>query len=176
MKNQRGFSLIEVLVAVMILGGAILILANAWGGNFSRVRNSRINNTMAMLLEKKMTEYEIRAKEKSAADIPEEEGDSFGAKFPGYRWTMKMQPFEMPNMSGALTAREGGADEMTLMIVDTMSKYIKEAVKELNVTVYYKGRTGGEVKHSATSYLIDYTKEIPLPAIPGGGVPGGTGK
>lgn len=166
--SAAGFSLIEVLVATMILSGAVLVLANAWGGNFNRVRNARVNNTMAMLLERKMTEYEVLAKEKPISEIPEEEGDSFGAKFPGYRWTMKSQPFEMPNLSGALTAREGGADEMTLMIVNTMTTYIKEAVKEVNVSVYYKSRSGREIQHSATSYFVDYAKEIPLPGMPGG--------
>lgn len=174
-----GFTLIEVLIATMILAGGIMVMANAWSGNFMRVRNARINNTMAGLLERKMTEYEIRAKEKPITDIPEEEAGDFGAKFPGYRWEMKSKEFEMPNITGALTARDGGVDEMTLLIIKTTQDYIKEAVKELSVSVFYKGRAN-EVKHTATTYLIDYTKEIPMPGgIPGaggaaGGAPGGS--
>lgn len=177
MRNERGFSLLEVLVATLIMSGAILVLATAWSGNFNRVRNARINNNIAMLLERKMTEYEVMSKEKSISEIPEEESGDFGAKFPGYRWTMKSQPFEMPNLSGVLTAQEGGANEMTLMLVDTMSKYIKEAVKEVSVTVYYKSRGGKEIRHTVTSYFVDYTKEIPLPGMPGGagGIPGAGG-
>jgi general secretion pathway protein I len=171
--RSQGFTLLEVLVAMMILAGAIMVMANAWSGNFARIRNSRVNNTMAALLEKKMTEYEVRVKEKKVDDVPEEESGDFGSQFPGYRWEMKTQPFEMPNITGALSAREGGVDEMTMMIVKTTSDYMKEAVRELAVTVLYKGRVGGEIKHTATTYLVDYTKEIPLPPIPGmGGPPG----
>lgn len=174
---RNGFTLLEVLVATLIMSGAVVVLATAWSGNFNRVRNARINNNIAMLLERKMTEYEVMAKEKPISEIPEEEGGDFGAKFPGYRWTMKSQPFEMPNLSGVLTAQEGGANEMTLMLVDTMSKYIKDAVKEVSVTVYYKSRSGKEIKHTVTSYFVDYSKEIPIPGLPGGaaGFPGAGG-
>jgi general secretion pathway protein I len=177
MKNANrngGFSLIEVMIATMILGGAIVVLAAAWSGNFGRLKNARINNTMAMLLERKMTEYEVIIKEKSIKEIKDEESGDFGAKFPGYRWEMKSQAFEMPSMTGALTADKEGADSMVLMIVDTVGKFIKEVVREMSVTVYFKGSSGKEVRHTATTYLVDYTKEMPVPGMPGGaGMPGG---
>jgi general secretion pathway protein I len=173
--HTQGFTLIEVLVAMMILSGAIMVMANAWSGNFARIRNARVNNTMAALLERKMTEYEIRVKEKNVDDVPEEETGEFGVQFPGYRWEMKTQAFEMPNITGALSAREGGVDEMTMMIVKTTSDYMKEAVRELAVTVFYKARNGNEIRHTATTYLVDYTKEIPLPPLPGMGAQSGAG-
>jgi Tfp pilus assembly protein PilV len=174
--RQEGFTILEVLIATMILGGGILVMANAWSGNFMRVRNARINNTMAGLLERKMTEYEVQAKEKLIGEFPEEDAGDFGAKFPGYKFTMKTQPFEMPSMTNAMTAKEGGADEMTLMIVKTISEYIKDAVKEMEVTVSYKGKGGHEIKQSATIYIVDYTKDIPMPAgMPGGGAGGLSG-
>lgn len=173
LRNRNGFSLIEVMVATVILSGAILVLANAWSGNFGRVRNARLNNTMAMLLERKMTEFQILAKEKPLGEIKEEDGGDFGAKFPGYRWEMKSQSFEMPNMAGAMSARKEGVDELTLTIVNSLSQYIKDAVKEMSVTIFFKARNGREIKQSATLYLIDYAKELPIPGLPGGmGAPG----
>ena len=47
--RQEGFTILEVLIATMILGGGILVMANAWSGNFMRVRNARINNTIVGL-------------------------------------------------------------------------------------------------------------------------------
>lgn len=170
--NYRGFTLIEVLVATLILSGGIMVLANSWSGNFVRVRNARINNTMAGLLEKKMTEYEIKAKEKPSEELSESESGDFGAKFPGYSWEMKSQPFELPNMTGALSSRSGGVDEMTLMIMRTTNDYIKLAVKEMQVTVIYKNKRGRDLTHSATTYMIDFTKEIPMPPGLGAAAPG----
>jgi len=169
LKSVKGFTLIEVLIATVIMAGAIMVLANSWSGNFMRVRNARINNTLASLLEKKMTEYEVKAKEKPQEELPESESGDFGAKFPGYRWEMKSQPFEMPDLSGALTSKEGGADEMTLMIVKTTAEYVKQACKEVQVSVFYKPQRGRELQHSATTYLVDFTKEIPMPGGMGAG-------
>jgi type II secretory pathway pseudopilin PulG len=172
-KTTMGFTLIEVLIATLILAGGIMVLANSWGGNFMRVRNARINNTMASLLEQKMTEYEIKTKEKPQEELSEAEAGDFGAKFPGYRWEMKSQPFELPDLTGALASKEGGVDEMTLMIMRTTTEYFKQAVKELQVTVFYQNKRGRDISHSATQYVMDYTKELPMPPGLGGGAGAG---
>ena len=57
--STRGFTLIEVLVAMVIMVGGIVVIANAWSGNFSRIKGARINNVAATLLERKMTALEF---------------------------------------------------------------------------------------------------------------------
>ena len=173
-RSSGGFTLIETLVAMVILTGGIMVLANSWSGNYMRIRNARINNTMAGLLERKMTEFEIKYKDKTGDEIEDDLAGDFGAKFPGYRWEMKSQKFEMPDMTGALASKQGGVDETTLTILKTVTDFIKECVKELNVTVFYKGRIGKEIKASVATYFVDYTKELQLPGM-GGGAPGAGG-
>ncbi len=168
MRTQRGFTLLEVLIAVVIMAGGIMVMANAWSGNFLRVRNSRINNTAASLLERKMTEIEILARDKPIEEIKDEDAGDFGAMFPGYSWTMSAKEFEMPDLSSSLVAREGGADEMLLTIVKTMTEFIKKSVKEVSVTVIFKPKKGNEIKHTVTTYLVDYTKDIDVPGLGGG--------
>ena len=92
--------------------------------------------------------------------------------YPGYSWVMKSQFFELPDMSGAMTSREGGADEILLTILRTTSEFVKQSTKEVSVTVIYRGKKGSEIKHTVTSDFVDYTKDLPLP----GGLPGGGGK
>jgi general secretion pathway protein I len=164
LKKSLGFTLVETLVAMVIMSGGVMVLANSWSGNFMRIRNSRINNTMAILLERKMTEVDVKYKDRPFDEVAEADAGDFGTKYPGYRWEMKAKKFEMPDMSSALISKEGGSDEMTLMIVRTVQDFIKEAVKEISVTVYYKGRVGKEVRNTVTVYLVDYTKELPMPA------------
>lgn len=175
LKNQLGFSLIEVFVAMMILGGGIFVIANAWSGNFLRVRNSRINNTAASLIERKMTEIEVQYTGKALEEIKEEDSGDFGAMYPGYRWEMISKEFEMPDISGVLSGREGGADEMLLTIVKTLAEYVKQSVKEVNVTVAFKPKHGNEIRHSVTTYFVDYTKEIQMPGMGAAGAAGGGG-
>lgn len=185
--RQSGFTLIETLVAMVILTFTILAVSNTWSGNVFRIQKARINATTAALLQRKMTEYEILYKDKPL-EVPEEEGGDFGSEYPGYRWEMKSKEFEMPDLSGAMVAREGGADEMMLTIVKTVADFVKQSAKEVTVTVVYKGRAKTELKNSVTTYFIDYSKELNVPGLSGlagaggggagggGGGGGGTGK
>jgi type II secretory pathway pseudopilin PulG len=168
-KRSSGFTLLETLVAMVIMFGGVMVLANAWSGNFARIKMARVNNTMAGLLERKMTEYEVLTKERDPSEIPEADGGDFGPKFPGYRWEVATRPFEMPDLSNALIAREGGADEMLLQIVRSSTEYFRDAVKELTVTVFYK-RSDKEISAKVTTYIVDYTKQVSLPGM-GGGAP-----
>ena len=161
---------------MVIMSMGIVMIANAWSGNVLRLEKSRINNNMAMLLQRKMTETEFLYRNKQLTEIKEDDGGDFGPKFPQYRWQMHSQKFEMPDLSSLLIARDGGADEMLLTIVRAMTEYIKQSVIEVAVTVIYKNRAGREIKNTVTTYFVDYTKEIPIPGLPsapGGGGSGG---
>lgn len=163
LKSQAGFSLIEVFVAMMILGGGIFVIANAWSGNFLRVRNSRINNTAASLIERKMTEIEVLYDGKPLEEIKEEDSGDFGAMYPGYRWEMTSKEYEMPDMSSVMASKEGGVNEMALTIMKTAQEFIGKAMKEVTVTVVFKPKKGNEIRHAVTTYFADYSKEMELP-------------
>lgn len=164
-KKKNGFTLIEVLVAMVIMIGAVIVVANAWSGNFSRVRSARINNVAATLLERKMTQIEHEYYDKSIDELKEEDGGDFGAMYPGYRWEMKSQEFEMPDLSGALIADDGPTDQTLITIMKTTAEFFKKSVKEVSVTVIYRPRKGNEIKHTVTSFLVDYSKELPIPGM-----------
>ena len=175
--RRDGFTLIETLIAMVILTFTIIAVSNTWSGNVMRVQKSRINSTTAILLQRKMTEIEITYQDKPH-EVPEEEKGDFGARYPGYSWELKSKEFEMPDMTGALIAREGGADEMLLTMVRMVADYIKKSAKEVSVTVVYSG-TKAKIKtplrNTVTTYFVDYTKEVSIPgmgALPGA-APGG---
>ena len=161
--KQQGFTLIEVMVAMLILTGAIVTLTTAWSGNYFRLNKSQLNHNVANLLERKMTEIEILNKGKKFEEIKESmEGDFKG--FPNYRWTMISQEFEMPDMQPILAAQGDGIDETLGIIIKQMGEHIKKSVKEIKVTIYVKHKKK-EIEYSATTYHIDYEKELDLGAL-----------
>jgi general secretion pathway protein I len=167
LKASSGFSLIEVLIAMLILSGGILVVANSWSGNYNRLQKSRINNTMAHLLQKKMTELELEYKDKPIDEVKEEDGGEF-EEYKGFTWKMKSQEFEMPDLSSALIAQNEGTDDMTLMIVKQVTEYIRKTVKEVTLTVSYRApRAKNVIRQEVTTYFVDFKKEVPL--SPGGG-------
>jgi general secretion pathway protein I len=164
---KAGFTLLEVLVAIVILAGGAMILAVSWSGNANRLQRARLNNTLSLLLQREMVELEAKYKDK-LGDVPESDGGEF-EDYPGYQWDLAAKPFEMPDMSSALISREGGADDMLITMVRTIADYIKQAVKEVTVTISFKPKNAPKpITATATTYYVDYTKEPTLGGIPGG--------
>lgn len=167
--DLRGFTLLEVLVALFILTGAIIVIANAWSGNFMRMRKTSMYNNVATLLERKMVEVEAKYRDKPINEIPESEEGDFENDFPQYRWEMKSRDLELPDLTALIVGQGEGADEQLITLIKQMSEFISDAVKEVKVSIYVKSASGKEVEFSATQYFVDYTKQF------GGGLPGAAG-
>lgn len=160
-RKRSGFTLVEILLAMMVMSSGILLIANSWSGSFLRMRKTQQNNEIAALLERKMVEIDVKYRGKPLSSIPEEEGDDFGTEYPNYRWVMKSQEFELPDLSAGLTARDGGANQMLLMIMKQMTEHLKKTIKEVKVSVFFN--TGSkELEYSITTYFVDYDRPLPL--------------
>lgn len=164
-KSSFGFSLFEVLIAMSIMSSAAVLLYVAWSGNQVRVQKMAINNKAAFLLDQKIAELEIEYGRK-INDIPDKDSGPF-EEYPKFSWSMESKDFEMPDLRSVLIS-DGDADEGTLMIVDKLTEYLNESVKEMKVTVKYTiGKKS--VKYSATTFLVDYNRSIPMGPLGGGG-------
>jgi general secretion pathway protein I len=164
LRGRRGFTLLETLIAMMILSMAIVMLASSWGGNFARMRRTQVNTEIVSLLQRKMTEIDLKYKDKPNT-IPEDgEEDDFGSDYPQYRWKMEAKDLEVPNFSDYLTSREGGANQMLLTVMSQLRDHLQKTVKEVRVTVIYTPKEGkNSQEYSVTTYYVDYDKEIPVP-------------
>lgn len=167
MRTTKGFTLLEVLIALVILAGGLLVLNSSWSTNSLRMRKANIFNNSATLLQKKMVETEALYAGKPLEEIPEEESGDFGTDHPTYRWELKSRELEFPDLS-ALIIGEGEADETLLSMIRQMTELISKSVKEVKVTVFVKTNKK-EVSFSATTYFVDYSKEIGLPGAAAGG-------
>lgn len=160
-RKPRGFTLIEVVIAITILAGGIVVVANSWSGNYLRVRKTRLYNNVAILLQRKLTEIESQYKGKPLEQIPDEDKGDFGSELKQYRWEMSSQDFEMPDLSSVLINDEDGADEMLLTVIRKTTEFINQSVKEVTVTVIVK-TPKKDVKYDVTTYFVDFNKELAL--------------
>lgn len=169
MKRQKGFSLLEVTIAMVILSAGLLLLTNSWGAGFLKIRKTQFNFEVAALLERKMSEIEMQYAGKSIEEIPEGPvEESFeDERFPEYSWRMTSRKLKIPDMSSALTTEKGGANELMLQVVKQMTEALSKSVKEVTVTVIYTKEEQQPLEWSVTNYFVDYDKPLAL------GVPGG---
>ncbi len=176
MKGFRGFTLIETMIATVIMAGALIVIGSAWSGNHMRIEKARVNANMAALLERKMTEFELQYRDRPISEIKDEESGTFDDSYKEYRWEMTSREFEMPDMTGVIggadpNASNSGNKEILTLIVKTVSDYVKTAVKEVSVSVYYKSpRTKTkELKQTIATYFVDYTKPLSISGLPAAG-------
>lgn len=169
LEKRQGFTLLEVILAVAIMSTGILLVTMSWSGTFHRMRKTQTNTEIVALLERKMAELDAKYKNKPLESIPENEEDNFGDEYPQYSWKMESRKFEMPDLTGYLTAREGGADQFTMMTMKTFTDHLSKTIKEVRVTIIYKPQNRSEQTYSITTFYVDYNKQPPMPGLPGGG-------
>jgi general secretion pathway protein I len=167
LSNPKGFTLIEVVLALMVMASGLLILTNSWSGTYSRLKKTQVQVQLAALLERKVTEIEREYKGKSLESIPEEKEDNFGSELPQYSWKLKSKKLEIPDISASLVAQDGGADQSMIMLMKTFTEHLSKSVKELNISVVYKEGKKPLVA-DVTIYMIDYDRPLPVPGAGGG--------
>lgn len=173
--RTSGFTLLEVIIAVVIMASGILLIAMSWSGAFHRLRKTQTNTEIVALLERKMAELDAKYKGRPLEAIQDSEEDDFGSEYPQYSWKMESRKFEMPDLTGYFTAREGGADQMTLQTMKIFTEHLKQTIKEVRVTVFYKPPNKPEQSYSITTFYVEYNRPLPIPNMGGAGGGGGQG-
>jgi prepilin-type N-terminal cleavage/methylation domain-containing protein len=175
MKNrQKGFTLLEVVIALGILAIVMTTLAGSWNGNLRRVRKSKLKTQAVYLLQKKATEIETIYKN-DVRSLPTDlqKGKFEGERFKKFSWEWEANEFEMPDIARLFTQDEGIVDEMTLKVIRQMRDYLEESIKEVKITLIYKASAkAAPQKFSLATIFVDYDTPLNL-GFGGAGAPGG---
>jgi general secretion pathway protein I len=170
MKSQTGFTLLETILALIIMATSILLLANSWGASFQKLKKAQSSFQMSALIERKMAELDTKFRDRPLEEIPDSDGGDFDEES-GYTWKMISKKLEFPDFSSSLTAQEGGADQMLMMVVKQLTDTLSKSVKEVKVTVAYQPENAPKaLEQSVTTYFVDYGKAgSGVPGLPSGG-------
>ncbi len=165
MKKINGFTLIEVLVALVILSGSMIIISNIWSGNKKRVGKIIDYHKVVQLMEQKISELEFEWQRKNFNSIPREEKGVFEEE-KYFSWSVKTRALVLPNPQTLMNLVEQN-QEIVTQVSEITTQFLSEAVLEAKLTIHYKR---GDLKsaYSLTTYIIDHNKEIQI-AIPSGG-------
>lgn len=169
--KPRGFSLVEVMIAMFILMSGVILLVNSWGSSYRKLKKTQTQFEMAALIERKMVEIELEYKGKPLDSVPEDLEDDFGDEYPQYTWKMESKDLEIPDLTSLFTSADGGASSELLDIVKRLTDQLSKSIKEVKVTVIYKSKPK-DVSYSVTTYFVDYDRNL---GLPGGGAAGGSG-
>ena len=84
--GKRGFTLLEVVIAVAIVGVALMMLLSSVNRNLDIAAKSRDAQIAALLAQQMLTDIELEG----FPDIREEEGDF--ENYPGFSWFLSVMP------------------------------------------------------------------------------------
>ncbi|MCM2352599.1 MAG: prepilin-type N-terminal cleavage/methylation domain-containing protein [Pseudobdellovibrio sp.] len=167
LRNQKAFTLIEVVLAMMIMASGLFILTNSWAGTYNRLNKTQTQVQLAALLERKIVELEREFKGQPLDSIKEEDTGDFGSELEGYTWEMKSQKVEFPDLSGIIGGVGENQNLDLVSIMKLFSEHLSKSVKEVKVTVIYKDKKK-PITVDVVFYIVDYDRPLPMPGGAGG--------
>ncbi len=91
--TSRGFTLLEVMIAIAILAITLVTVFQSQSQSISMENRSRFLTTAVLLAQAKMSEVEAA----STRDIRSGRGD-FGDSYPDYKWEMDVKDADVPTL------------------------------------------------------------------------------
>lgn len=109
-RHSRGFTLLEVMVAVAILGLGLTVILSSQAGLFSSASRGEHLTVASNMLRCKMSEIELELAQKGFQLTDEnDEGDCCDDESEGYTCSWKIERVELPPLPEASTDQDGGA-------------------------------------------------------------------
>lgn len=104
----RGFSLIEVLAALLILSVSIVALSQNQAQSVRLIETAQNRDQALILATSKMNEIDRRVQERGLADLKDaEKGEFDQERYEGFEWNMRKQKIPVPDFVSLVTMATG---------------------------------------------------------------------
>jgi general secretion pathway protein I len=167
--KQKGLTLLETIIALVILAGSLTLLVTSWSGSFLRLRKTQTQYELALLLEKKMGEVEMEFRGEPLTSIPEEKEGDFGSDYPQYKWKLTSQKLVFPDLSQLMNSQEGGSSQgdnpLLSMMMQQVTSLITQGAKEVTLTVSLHKEDVKPLEYSITTLFVDINSNPGIPPI-----------
>ena len=93
--HNRGFTLLEVMIAVVLIAIALVTLLGSQSQSVSFANSAKFETMAALLAQSKMSEITIQ----NADSLSSDSGD-FGDNYPGYTWESDVSDISIEGLEG----------------------------------------------------------------------------
>lgn len=164
LKKSAGFSLVEVLGAMMILSIALVALMENQSSSLQLTKKSLLLDQATSLAQGKMAELTVQANSRSFAEFPETgEGEFEDEGLQRFSWRYQTQPVEAPDFAAMAKVAMGSdesdtASEGNASMLDGPLKSVTEAwskaLLQLRVEILWK-EGNSEKSYAVVTHLVD---------------------
>lgn len=156
--TQAGFTLLEVMIAMMIMTVALGAILTSQSGGIVQATKSKEMNTAGWLAQRVMVESEHLYEGKPFSELEKEKAEKFAAPFEKFSWKREVRELEFPDFTQP--GKEGeGASEAVRILGKVMTKYLNTAMREMVITIHWQRGTS-EQSLTLSTYLIDLNAEF----------------
>lgn len=162
-KNAKGFSLIEVLIALTIFAVFATAFISSQGSNV--VDSARIDeeNLIAQLCENKLSEIILNPPEfRESLTLSKETKPFEGEEVKDYEYTIEYRRLKIPNFAKiAGESSEEGATSNSAQgkVFDLIKKNIEEMIWQISITVRNKNT---DYKYTLTTWLENTAAKVSI--------------
>lgn len=161
---RRGFSLLEILIALMILSMGLTGVLTFFGMSQARARQAEAMTTATMLARQKMADLlldlEKRSSEGRFPADDEEKTEPCAESEPGYECTVRIRKVEipLPPVGDAGKGEGGKAAAQTAGLMGTFQMFLQqlkleESVREVKLTIKWTVRKR-ERSFTVTTHVV----------------------
>jgi len=163
MNKEKGFTLLEVVIALGIMASVMILLTSGWRGNYNRMNKIKFRTQAAQLLQMKMTEVESLYKA-NPQNLPSETetGGFEDPDFKDFTWELRSQSFRMPDLKNILNIGEQ-TDQIVQSLASQIQQHFEATIFEVKVTLIYKSPLAKKpLKTSVSTLFVDYNRPLQL--------------
>lgn len=161
-KNERGYSLLEVIIAMTIMTVAFASILSSQSGSLITSIKTKEMNIAGWLAHQKMIETEHIYEGRAFSELPElASPKAFDAPFERFTWTREFKEVAFPDLlqSAGGDKPQAGVPETARVLSKNLSTFFNKNVREVIVTVRWK-RKDTEQKLEIVTYFVDLNAEF----------------
>ena len=160
-RNEAGFTLLEVLIALAILVMSLGTILAIEGGSINASDRSKHMNIVAMLARNEMIQTELDIEGKTFDEVDKETEGKFDAPYGDYGWKRTIKELKFPNFASLAGAQNDSENQVSDMLSKLFSSYMSKAMREVTVEILWK-KSGQQQSVSVTTYWVDLNHEFNL--------------
>lgn len=191
-RRDGGFSLLEVMISIAILGMALVILLEIVTSDVRATHHGKLITTATFLARTQMAALEDQVLEEGFVDTDQSDAGDFSSEgFPQFRWESLIERVELPvdvtqqvqNTAGEATKSENPLEMMAGFLGGFMSALIEpirvgleNSVRRVSVRVMWDELGRPEQSFEVVAYMTDPAKlDLAVQAAAPGGQGGAGG-
>ncbi len=169
--REGGFSLLEVMVSLAILGMALVVIARIVTSNVAAANHSRMTTAATFLARTRISMMEQSLLEYGFAEMDGEDNGDFSEEgFPGFRWYTDVERIELPadatqKVQQAANTATQSTNPMEMLsgfmggfmstLMDPIRLGLQESVRKLTVRIMWDEAGKPEQSFEVVYFLTD---------------------